>query len=462
MLEFFSWTLVIIASGALLWFICHIHIERKKELQCVQEQQRAELRRNYWRSLVHTLKTTPLKAFEIHGFNQRCSMPEDIVKEVTEELYTQLYVRAVADGVMTSRERHDLEKLVQALQLSTTTREAIESQQNQEVYQRKLHESLDDGIVSTQEGKQLDELRQCLGLSREAVRNVSYHITSESYLARFREAAFDGQFSQSDVADLARLRDVANLSEAETYALIRNDAFGLFQQLICEIRQDGRVTAEEERELENLQTFLGLSHMDVHVYQNEVKRIKDLDQYRNGNLPRTETTALLEGGEICHWENDCEYIWKTRTKTWNADGRIILTSKRIIFTSQVRNFEFRPSKVVDLVLHTNNIYVQTTTSRGTGTYVVTDPELFEAILYGLVKRRKYQTVKKLSSHKSRHIPSDIKREVWAQDGGACVNCSSTDYLEYDHIIPWAKGGANTVNNLQLLCRGCNSQKGDRI
>ena len=35
-------------------------------------------------------------------------------------------------------------------------------------------------------------------------------------------------------------------------------------------------------------------------------------------------------------------------------------------------------------------------------------------------------------------------------------------LEYDHIIPYSKGGANTVKNLRLLCRTCNRLKGDRI
>jgi 5-methylcytosine-specific restriction endonuclease McrA len=35
-------------------------------------------------------------------------------------------------------------------------------------------------------------------------------------------------------------------------------------------------------------------------------------------------------------------------------------------------------------------------------------------------------------------------------------------LEFDHIIPHAKGGANTEGNVRLLCRRCNNEKGDRI
>ena len=68
--------------------------------------------------------------------------------------------------------------------------------------------------------------------------------------------------------------------------------------------------------------------------------------------------------------------------------------------------------------------------------------------------------KKLSKRKT--ITQDVKDKVWNRDGGECVECGSNENLEFDHIIPVAKGGSNTYRNLQLLCEPCNRSKRDNI
>jgi hypothetical protein len=60
---------------------------------------------------------------------------------------------------------------------------------------------------------------------------------------------------------------------------------------------------------------------------------------------------------------------------------------------------------------------------------------------------------------TRSIPQDVKIAVAARDGGRCRQCGSTTDLHFDHVIPWSKGGANTVVNIQLLCGPCNRRKG---
>ncbi len=60
------------------------------------------------------------------------------------------------------------------------------------------------------------------------------------------------------------------------------------------------------------------------------------------------------------------------------------------------------------------------------------------------------------------IPDDVKMYVWKRDGGKCVKCGSQEKLEFDHIIPFSRGGSSTERNLQLLCEKCNREKRDNI
>ena len=60
------------------------------------------------------------------------------------------------------------------------------------------------------------------------------------------------------------------------------------------------------------------------------------------------------------------------------------------------------------------------------------------------------------------IPEAVRHEVWRRDQGKCVECGSQDNLEFDHLIPFSRGGANTVRNLQLLCEKCNRKKSAKI
>lgn len=60
------------------------------------------------------------------------------------------------------------------------------------------------------------------------------------------------------------------------------------------------------------------------------------------------------------------------------------------------------------------------------------------------------------------IPQDVMDAVWNRDSGRCIKCGSQENLEFDHIIPFSKGGATSYRNVQLLCKKCNNEKSNKI
>ena len=66
------------------------------------------------------------------------------------------------------------------------------------------------------------------------------------------------------------------------------------------------------------------------------------------------------------------------------------------------------------------------------------------------------------STKNRNIKAKVRRKVFKRDGWACLKCGTKENLSIDHIKPKSLGGNNYQNNLQTLCRDCNSEKGDNV
>lgn len=69
----------------------------------------------------------------------------------------------------------------------------------------------------------------------------------------------------------------------------------------------------------------------------------------------------------------------------------------------------------------------------------------------------------VSSGRSRRwIRPELRAAVYERDGHRCLHCGTTENLSLDHIHPYSLGGEDTLDNLQTLCRSCNSRKGARV
>jgi len=68
----------------------------------------------------------------------------------------------------------------------------------------------------------------------------------------------------------------------------------------------------------------------------------------------------------------------------------------------------------------------------------------------------------------RYRPAAVRRAVFHRDGGRCrflnaegSRCPARAQLEFHHVEPYARGGAATVANIQLMCRAHNAHLAER-
>jgi hypothetical protein len=73
-----------------------------------------------------------------------------------------------------------------------------------------------------------------------------------------------------------------------------------------------------------------------------------------------------------------------------------------------------------------------------------------------------------TTERSRDIPRQVVREVFARDGGRCTfvsddgrRCDALGWLELHHHVPFARAGAPTADNTKYMCRFHNGLLAER-
>jgi hypothetical protein len=90
----------------------------------------------------------------------------------------------------------------------------------------------------------------------------------------------------------------------------------------------------------------------------------------------------------------------------------------------------------------------------------------EKRMYGATDRPSTQS--RVASRNPRHIPAHVRRAVRRRDVDQCTHvddkgrrCRERKFLQFDHVVPVARGGESTVSNLRLRCAAHNQYEADR-
>jgi len=422
-----------------------------------------ELRSELEKVIYQHLKKCGLNRFNLEKAIGEFDVPYEQLRNACFEIYKKFAWEALKDFRINENERKVLFSLRDKLGISIEVAEKLEENVKGEKYDRELNVRLSDGVLTKKETDELRKLRTILGLKDATLREATRKSAVEGYRRLFSRFATNGLINAEELEELRDLASSTGMTPAEASNISYKEALNLYRRTIAMVCQDGIITDEEKKLVDVLGDLLRLPSDLVAPLREQFNEMQKLEQIRKGKLPQIKNHRLnLKSTELCHWISPCLYNYETKTRVIELKGNLIVTSRRIIFSSSQRGIEYSIKKILNIQSKSNALRLKLTSSRGQGTYYVDGAKKLSAILEALVRRRNYFIAERLDNAKSRHIPDEVKIAVWHRDAGKCVRCGKTDYLEFDHVIPFSRGGANSENNIQLLCRRCNLSKGGEL
>ncbi|WP_433578795.1 TerD family protein [Nocardia brasiliensis] len=245
-------------------------------------------------------------------------------------------------------------------------------------------------------------------------------------------------------------------------AVLHDAALSYVERLVAFTFADGEVEEGELAAFEHAVAELLLSGPLIEDLRRRMHRGRSLSRLRAGDLPVVRTPGLhLDPEEKVHLDLPAIHVRQLARGPRLTEGRLIVSNKKLRFVGDGTGVELPWSRVVSVHTEQNTVVLAATSARGGAGFTVNDPDHVAAALEGALRVAK-RLVLTPGQRDTRSIPQEVKAEVWQRDGGKCVECGDSHYLEFDHIIPLSRGGATSAANLQILCRSCNRAKGARI
>ncbi len=252
------------------------------------------------------------------------------------------------------------------------------------------------------------------------------------------------------------------IDESAARAALEPAALQYVERRVAFAFADGQISADEYDDVEHAITELSLAGRLIDDLRARMGRGRALSRLREGDLPTVRTPDLhLDAEELVYLDIGATHIRELARGPKHTDGRLIVSTKKLRFVGPGTGVEIPWSRIVSVAAEHDTVVVAATSARGGASFAVADPEYLAAALEGALRIAK-RLVLAPGQRDSRSIPQEVKAEVWQRDGGKCVECGESHYLEFDHIIPLSRGGATSASNLQILCRGCNREKGANI
>jgi hypothetical protein len=328
---------------------------------------------------------------------------------------------------------------------------------------------MQDGALDSKEESRLRAIAAAVGSDLPQFMRMFFQNEGEAFLRSiFLSCIADNELSQGDWDYLLYVTQQFGLQASEMLEIIQPQARQFVEHVLADAKSDRRLSDAEHQTLTWMVSHLRLPPDFQSYVLREVQQLQALTNIADGRLPSISMPTGMEhrSGEIVHWVG---YVtWreyrarKDGVHSFDHRGVLAMTDNRLVFSSGEKSQTFGYRKIVAHSGTTGWLQVQVE-GKAASQFLFHEPDPIPyAIFCSAVAMANQTKLARVASGDSRHIPREVRQRVWQRYGGRCAECGATAYLEFDHIIPVAKGGNNSDGNVQLLCRMCNLKKSDAI
>lgn len=404
--------------------------------------------------------------FELQAAVAGQSHSIDDLVVAAEQCYMGFVERGLADGTLSDKERSTLAWIAKRLFIEDERAKFLRYDVRRQIFLRQWIQHLRAGEVDVPVLQQLQRQAKSLGVEPAAF--LEPPISQQVLVAiqdSFSMLHHSFRSSNPRWMTFGAMAELVGVSKPTLLVTLAPAATSIVSEALANATADGDVSGDELSHIRFLMEALPFDPQRRSAVEATIARVNLLRDIERGRLPSLSVHHIgLRAGEIVHAQAAARY-YKPRRRQGRVeyesfDGLLLITDFRLLFAGGY-SFELQHRRVQGLRLRREGFELNCT-SRGAGIYSLQDPQLVLAILQSAVQRANQTLVSEYDPTAARHIPRDVRQRVWQRYGGRCAECGAESYLEFDHIVPVARGGSNSDANVQLLCRGCNGKKSDRI
>lgn len=366
-------------------------------------------------------------------------------------------------------ERRDLNDIARMIGLSSERQQILDETLARRRFAESLARAMDDGELSEVEIKALDQIAIGAGVDVREFTQRFFVSEGEAFLRSvFANAVAERGDPRASVDRLIATAQRLGFSREQSMAIIRTQASRFVEHVLADAKSDEEITSDEEDALlwmiDNLQIPENLRS----YVQSELDELRELSAIARGRIAAQSPPEGLstKSGELVYFHDRAQWRFTRDLKKGPVvkehEGTFVVTDVRLAFLSFGRAHTVPLRKIVWLSGGPGLIQVQSESKPVDWFQFRTMTRVPLAITQAALDMCNQKMIRLEDNRRSRHIPRDVRQRVWQIYSGRCAECGSDSYLEFDHIVPVAKGGSNSDANVQLLCRGCNSQKSDLI